>query len=115
MCKKFRLLQAVALANFILSYSIQCLSMFLIFCTNINYYINKQAFSIADDLAAEQQAKVKDKTFIKEIILEDNLNFYLMDNQGENSNTLQYHPIKYEFIGFIIGSFYLGMFCHSFV
>ena len=114
MCKKFRLLQAVSLANFMLSYSIQCLSMFLIFCTNINYYIDEKAFTLANQAAKRQAAKLKDKTFVKEVILEDDLNQYLMDSAGENSSTLKYHPIQFEYIGFIIGSFYLGMFSHSF-
>ena len=105
-CCNFKLLTLVSMSNFFLAYSIQCLSVFLVLCTNLNNYINvdQPGLDEADAAGLKSASKI-----IKEIDLNNDLRTYLQQSAFDKD------AISYQCIGFIIGSFHLGMFVHALI
>jgi len=89
-----------------LAYSIQCLSIFLVLCTDLNNYINIKQPKLAGDADSALKSAAE---IIKEIDLNNDLRTYLQESDFDKN------AIRYQCIGFIIGSFYLGMFVHALI
>jgi len=94
------------MSNFMLAYSIQCLSIFLVLCTDLNNYINIKQPKLAGDADSALKSAAE---IIKEIDLNNDLRTYLQESDFDKN------AIRYQCIGFIIGSFYLGMFVHALI
>jgi len=94
------------MSNFMLAYSIQCLSIFLVLCTDLNNYINIKQPKLAGDADSALKSAAE---IIKEIDLNNDLRTYLQESDFDKN------AIRYQCIGFIIGSFYLGMFAHALI
>lgn len=94
------------MSNFMLAYSIQCLSVFLVLCTNLNNYINIKQPKLAGDADPTLKSAAE---IIKEMDLNNDLRTYLQESDFDKN------AIGYQCIGFIIGSFYLGMFVHALI
>lgn len=73
------------MSNFMLAYSIQCLSVFLVLCTNLNNYINIKQPKHADvDPKLQSGAEI-----IEEIDLNNDLRTYLQESDFDK-NAIRY-------------------------
>ena len=69
-CCNFKLLTLVSMSNFLLAYSIQCLIVFLVFCTDIKMYIDVC-------FTGKKQHVSMNENIIKNIDRNDDIRIYL--------------------------------------